>query len=154
MTTKPTHSRSAKITVLLVDDQPAILAEMKNIVDNTGIAEVIGTETNGPAALLSAAETLPDLVMLDVSLSEMNGFDIARRLVKTRQEVRILAISAYDDDLYVRGMLAAGARGYLLKEHVSNEIKNAIITTMAGGRWIGRGLTCPPGMAEAPDSAD
>ena len=131
---------AAKFTIMLVDDQPAILAGLKELIESTGIAEVIATETKAAAALLSALIHRPDIVMLDVSFPEVTGIDIARDLVEKWQDIRILAVSAHDNELYVRSMFDAGACGYMLKDHAPSEMKYAIQAIMDGSKWIGQGL--------------
>lgn len=129
------------ISIMLVDDQPAILKGLEKVVNSTGIACVVATETNGPDALASAAKYRPDMIMLDVSMPEMNGIDVAKELVGKYENVRILAISAHGSSIYVRGMLNAGANGYMLKDNASAEMKNAIQTIMKGAKWLGRGVS-------------
>ena len=126
---------------MIVDDQPAIIQGLKSLIDDAGIAQVVKTETDGKSALASAIRYRPDLVLVDVSMPDMNGIEIVRNLKKNWQDVNVLAISAHANDLYVRGMLDAGARGYLLKDHAPNELCSAIDSVMQGNLWIGTGLS-------------
>ena len=126
---------------MLIDDQPAILAGMTTLVEETGIAQVIATETNGDSAIKIALEQKPDLILLDVSLGKVSGVDIARRLKEKWQDARVLAVSAHPNSVYVRSMINAGASGYMLKDNGPREIVNAITTIMQGGQWIGEGLS-------------
>ncbi len=128
-------------TLLLVDDQPAVLAGMANLVESSGIAEVIATETDGDAAIEIAVERKPDLVLLDVSLGGVSGVDVARKLKARWPQSRILAVSAHADSVYVRSMMGAGASGYMLKDRGPQEIVDAINAIMNGGQWIGEGLS-------------
>ncbi len=128
-------------SVMLVDDQPAILAGMTTLVESTGIARVVATESDGDEAIETALAQRPDLILLDVSLGSVSGVDIARRLIQRWPEARVLAVSAHADSVYVRGMINAGASGYMLKDHGPQEIARAIETIMGGGRWIGEGLS-------------
>ena len=128
-------------SIMLVDDQPAILAGMTTLVDDTGIAEVVAAECDGEAAIRTALELRPDLILMDVSLGGVSGADLARRLKAQWPGARLLAMSAHADPVYVRGMMAAGASGYMLKDRGPQEIADAIDTIMGGGRWIGEGLS-------------
>ena len=127
-------------SIMLVDDQPAILAGLTALVEGTGIAHVVATETEGEAAIDSAIEHQPDLILLDVSLGKESGVEVARNLIARWREARVLAVSAHNDSVYVRGMLNAGASGYMLKDNGPREIVDAINTIMNGGQWIGEGL--------------
>ena len=131
-------------SIMLVDDQPAILAGMASLVESTGIARVVATESDGDAAIETALELKPDLVLLDVSLGSVSGVDIAQKLISRWPEARVLAVSAHANSVYVRGMIKAGASGYMLKDNGPREISDAINTIMGGGQWIGEGLSPDP----------
>ncbi len=131
-------------SIMLIDDQPAILAGLVTLVESTGIAEVIATETNGDAAIDIALDRRPDLILLDVSLGKVSGVDIARKLKQKWPGARVLAVSAHANSVYVRGMINAGANGYMLKDNGPQEIVNAITTIMQGEQWIGAGLSFDP----------
>lgn len=132
------------ISIMLVDDQPAILAGLTTLVESTGIAQVVATETDGDAAISTALTQEPDLILLDVSLGGVSGVDIAHRLFQQWPDARVLAVSAHADSVYVRGMLNAGARGYMLKDRGPEELVDAINVIMDGGQWIGEGLAFQP----------
>lgn len=131
-------------SIMLVDDQPAILAGLATLVESTGIAQVVATETDGDAAIDIAVERKPDLILLDVSLGKVSGVDIARQLKEKWQDARVLAVSAHANSVYVRSMINAGANGYMLKDNGPREMVNAITTIMQGGQWIGEGLSFDP----------
>lgn len=131
-------------SVMLVDDQPAILAGLVTLVENTGIAQVVATETDGETAISTALEQRPDLILLDVSLGTTSGVDIARKPKRKWQDARLLAVSAHANSVYVRGMINAGASGYMLRDNGPGEILDAIMTIMQGGQWIGTGLSVDP----------
>lgn len=131
-------------SVMLVDDQPAILAGLVTLVENTGIAQVVATETDGETAISTALEQRPDLILLDVSLGTTSGVDIARKPKRKWQDARLPAVSAHANSVYVRGMINAGASGYMLKDNGPGEILDAIMTIMQGGQWIGTGLSVDP----------
>jgi len=131
-------------SIMLVDDQPAVLAGLATLVENTGIAQVVATETDGETAISTALEQKPDLILLAVSLGKTSGVDIARKLKQKWQDARLLAVSAHANSVYVRGMINAGASGYMLKDNGPGEILDAIMTIMQGGQWIGTGLSLDP----------
>lgn len=131
-------------SVVLIDDQPAILAGLTAMVEGTGIARVTGSETDGDRGIETALEQRPDLVFLDVSLGKASGIDVARKLLERWPEARILAVSAHGDSVYVRGMFNAGANGYMLKDKGPGEVSRAITTIMEGGQWLSEGLTYAP----------
>lgn len=129
---------------MILDDQPAILQGLKELVEKTGLGRVVATETNGHEALVSVQKHHPDLILVDVSMPEMSGIEFARHLKDRREDTKILAVSAYANDVYVRSMFNAGANGYLLKDNVATELVSAVRTIIDGGRWISEGLTEDP----------
>lgn len=128
------------IKVMIVDDQPVVINELTHLIEDSWTARVVDTAVDGKAAIPSALKKRPDLILLDVSLPDMNGIEIARELKSAWPEVKILAISAYPDSLYVDSMLDAGALGYLLKDNVQDEQVNAIQSISIGKQWLGKGL--------------
>jgi DNA-binding NarL/FixJ family response regulator len=129
---------------MLVDDQSAILAGLTSLVEGTGFANVVATETDADAAISTALDKRPDLILLDVSLGGVSGVDVAHKLFQQWPDARVLAVSAHADAVYVRGMLNAGASGYMLKDNGPGEIVDAIKTIMDDGQWIGEGLAFNP----------
>lgn len=128
------------ITIMLVDDQPAMLTGMKSLVEKTPLAQVVASVSDPGEVVSTALDLRPDLVLLDVSLGRISGIDITRDLLAAWPDARVLAVSAHADSVYVRGMLDAGARGYLLKDHLAGEVGPAIDKVLAGGAWLGEGL--------------
>ena len=131
-------------SIMLVDDQPAILLGLAALIEGTGIARVIATESDGDSAVSTAIDHKPDLILLDVSLGRESGVDVASKLFAEWKDARVLAVSAHADSVYVRRMLNAGVHGYMLKDNGPKEIFNAITTIMNGGQWIGEGLAVNP----------
>ncbi|MCP4984145.1 MAG: response regulator transcription factor [Gammaproteobacteria bacterium] len=128
-------------SIMLVDDQLAILEGLATLIDNTGIAKVVATESDGDSAISSAIKHKPDLILLDASMGKVSGIDIARKLFKLWQDARVLAVSAHSDSVYVRYMLNVGASGFMLKDNGPEEMIDAITMIMDGGQWIGAGLS-------------
>lgn len=129
-------SAPVKIRVMVVDDQPAMIQFLGKLVDSSTIAEVVATATSGKLALQTVSAHRPDLVLLDVSMPEMSGAQTARLLKHDYPELKILAVSAYNNQIYISEMLSAGASGYLLKDVANSELSNAMATLHQGGRWI------------------
>lgn len=126
--------------LMIVDDQLPIIMGLKAWIEEQSIARVVATETEGNAAIESAMLHRPDVILLDVSIPDMNGIQIARKLIKLWPEVVILAISAHSNEVYVRSMVDTGVRGYVLKDHVPTELKEALQSVLRGDIWIGRDL--------------
>ena len=114
------------IRVLLADDHPVVRQGIRALIEGSPDIVVVGEADNG-LDVLSLVETIrPDLVVLDIEMPQMSGIEVARRLKAQRAPVHILALSAYDDAVYVRNLLNCGVAGYLTKEEAPENIVEAI----------------------------
>lgn len=127
------------IRVLLADDHPMLRRGMRALLEKAGDIEVVGEAADGREALELVEELPADVLLLDVEMPEMDGMQVAREINKNEIPVRILALSAYDDNQYVLGMLACGAAGYLTKDEAPGLVVTAI-RRVAGGEegWLSR----------------
>ena len=125
-----------KLRVFLADDHMVVREGLKSLVNAQPDMHVVGEADNGAAAWRAACELAPDVVVMDVSMPEMNGAEATERLRLECPQVRILALTVYEDKSYVRQMLDAGASGYVLKRAVTDELVRAIRTVAAGGSYV------------------
>lgn len=122
-----------KIRLLIVDDQVLFLESLSTFLRNyADDIEVVGLAKNGREAVDMAATLHPDIVLMDVHMPMMDGVEATRRLIEARPGVRILILSTYDEDEYVRSALKLGASGYLLKDISPTELI-ASIRALKGG---------------------
>jgi DNA-binding NarL/FixJ family response regulator len=122
-----------KIRVLIADDQSLFLESLATFLKNYAEdIDVVGLARNGAEALEMAAQLHPDIVLMDVHMPVMNGVEATDRLIKSHPGVKILILSTYDEDEYVRKALGLGAAGYLLKDISPTELI-ASIRALKGG---------------------
>ena len=124
------------IRVALADDHPVVLAGIRTLLQAAPEIELVGEATTGSEALHLITATNPDVAVIDISLPELNGLDLARRLAETCPAVRLLALTVHEDRAYVRPLLEAGARGYLLKRSAAEDLVRAIRAVAAGGVYL------------------
>src|ERR1019366_5063521 len=105
-----------RIRILLADDHAVVRHGFKMILSAQPDMEIVGEAGNGREAVDLAAELRPDVVVMDVAMPELNGIEATRRLTAANPHARVLALSMHKDSVYVREILRAGARGYLLKD--------------------------------------
>ncbi len=117
---------SPKIRVLLADDHPALRMGLRVLLDRASDIEVVGEADDGDAVLTLIETLRPDVVVLDCQLPGRDGVSVASEIRRRGGVVRVLALSAYDDDRYLAGMWAAGAVGYLLKNEAPGQIVSAV----------------------------
>lgn len=111
--------------ILLVDDHKMMRDGLRAVLEKAGL-EVVGEAATGREAVALAHSLLPDIVVMDISMPDLNGIDATKRLVSERPSIKILALSMHADRRYVIAMFAAGAAGYLLKNSAAEELIQAI----------------------------
>lgn len=127
------------IKVLIADDHPIVCKGIRNLLEPAADVTVIGEAHSGAEALRLVQSLKPDLVLLDVELSDMSGIDVIRQLNEDKISVRILGLSSYDDREFISQLLALGASGYLLKDEIPEQIIEAIRGVARGETgWVSR----------------
>ncbi|MDF2182078.1 response regulator transcription factor [Neptuniibacter sp. CAU 1671] len=129
------------IRVLLVDDHPLVLDGIEARLAQEPSVEVIGTANNGEQALALAAELKPDVVLMDISMPVMNGFEATERFREQMPDIRVLILSMHDDREYIMKLVRCGASGYVLKDVSSRELIHAIQTVSTGASYFSSGVS-------------
>lgn len=137
------------IRVIVVDDHPGVRAGIRSLLSRAEGIDVVAEAGDGIAAVEAADQTAHDVVLLDVELPKMRGDEVAREILAHHPDSRILAVSTYDDQQYIRRMLANGASGYITKDEVPNLLLNAIRGVAAGDHgWVSRRVVRQTGPLE------
>lgn len=125
-----------KIRVLLADDHALVRQGFRLILSAQPDIEIVGEAGNGRETLELVEELRPDVVVMDVAMPEMNGIEATRRLTALSPRTRVLALSMHKDSVYVREILRAGARGYLLKDAIDRDLVAAVRAVAAGEGYL------------------
>lgn len=125
-----------KIRVLLADDHSVVRNGFRRILADQPDMEVIGEAADGRQAVEMVARLAPDILVMDVTMPHLNGIEATRQIIKSGARTRVLALSMQKDGVYVREMLRAGARGYLLKECTESDLLSAVRAVAAGKAWL------------------
>jgi DNA-binding NarL/FixJ family response regulator len=123
---------SQVISVLVVDDHALHRDGTRHILEQHQDLEVVGDADSGEKALALIRQLNPDVVLMDIRLPGMNGIEATRRIRKDHPDVRVLMVTAHDDDEYVRGAMEAGAAGYLSKTAPGRKLVEAVRAIAAG----------------------
>jgi DNA-binding NarL/FixJ family response regulator len=123
----------SKISVLLAEDHETVRQGLKLLIDRQPDMEVIGEAGDGRAAVECAGTLHPNVVVVDISMPEMNGLAATRAIRAASPSTAVVALTRYGDDAYVQELLKAGALGYVLKQSPSGELVDAV-RAAAGGR--------------------
>lgn len=122
------------LRVLIVDDHEVLRAGTRQVLEAFDDIVVVGEADDGTAAIAMIDGVSPNVVLIDVRLPDQSGIDVARQLTLTHPDVRVVILSAFDDDAFVHAALDAGAAGYLLKTMPRGELVGAV-------RAAGQGTT-------------
>lgn len=104
------------MNVLLADDDPVVTASLKIILEATGEVAVLGIGNSGKEAIELFREIQPDILLMDIRMGEMTGISAAKTILSEFPEARILFLTTFSDDDYIRDALKIGAKGYILKQ--------------------------------------
>lgn len=133
---QPNEAIAGLIRVFLVDDHPILRSGLKALVDSHRDMAVVGEAADGLAALSAVASLRPDVVVMDLSMPKLGGAEATERLRATFPDVKVLALTAYEERGYVQLLMAAGASGYVLKRAAADELVRAIRAIAAGGIYL------------------
>jgi DNA-binding NarL/FixJ family response regulator len=125
-----------KARVLLADDHAVVRVGIRNALEELPELDIAGEVGDGPALFAALAQAQPDCVLIDVTMPDFEPVAAIRRIRALYPDMKILVVSAYDDDAYVQGLLRAGVDGYHLKDQPLSDLRLAVQRVLAGERWI------------------
>ncbi len=126
----------SNIRVLLADDHAIVRAGIRNTIEEIPGLEVADEVGSGPQVLAVLEREHIDCLLIDVTMPEFEPILAIRQIRERYPEMKILVVSAYDDDIYVQGLLSAGVNGYHLKDQPLNDLKLALQRVLAGELWL------------------
>lgn len=129
------------ITVLLADDHAMLRDGLRLILTTQPDIRVVAAVGDGRSAVQQAQESLPDVVVLDIAMPELNGIEAARQIAAALPDTKIVMLTMYGTREHIFRALRAGARGYLLKESAGAEIIEAVRAVDAGQHYLSRSVT-------------
>jgi DNA-binding NarL/FixJ family response regulator len=125
-----------KIRIVLADDHPIVLDGLRNLIRAEPDFALVGEAASGLSALKIIREQRPDVAVLDISMPELNGILLSRRLASEMPALRLLVLTLHEDRAYLNQALEAGVRGYVLKRSAVENLVQAIRAVMVGGLYI------------------
>lgn len=131
----------SKIRVLIADDHATIRDALKLLVTSQSDMECVGEAGDGRVAVKQACELLPDVVMMDVSMPEMNGLKATERIKQACPQVKVLMLTRHTEEGYLQELIRAGASEYALKQSPSKELLHALRAVAAGNSYLDQTLT-------------
>jgi DNA-binding NarL/FixJ family response regulator len=129
------------INVMLVDDHRMVSEALSALLSKESDMEVVAIADNGREAVRVAKEVMPDVIVMDLAMPEMNGLDACRNIISESPECRVIALSMHSDRRYVVEALKSGARGYILKESAFTALAGAIRGVMDDNGYLDPKIT-------------
>ena len=133
---KENKTKENKTQVLIVDDHPVIRDGLVTIVNHEQDFNVCGQADDAPEALKVIAELKPDVAVVDISLKSSNGIELTKSIKARYPKLSVIVLSLHDESIYAERALRAGARAYLMKEAVSENIVKAIRAVLSGEIYV------------------
>ena len=130
-----------KLRILLADDHKVVRDGLRLLIDGQRDMRVVGEAGNGQEALRQARDLKPDVVVMDLSMPELNGLQATERLKAERPEIKVVALTVHEDPSYLLQLCQAGAAGYVLKRSAGDDLIQAIRTAASGGLHFDSTLT-------------
>ena len=132
---------SRTLRILVADDHAVVRQGLKLLINSQPDMTVVGEAADGAAVLEQAAAVEPDIVVMDLSMPDMNGLVATRALKEARPSVEVVALTRHDDETFLQEVLRAGASGYVLKQSNPVEFLQAIRAVAAGGVYLDPAMT-------------
>jgi two-component system NarL family response regulator len=124
------------IRVMLVDDHVMLREALRLMLEQDGTLQVVAEASDGETALKQVEDALPDVVVMDIAMPGLSGFETTKRLLARHADIKVLALSTYLDPRVIRQMLEQGAHGYVAKSAVALELKQGIHTVFGGRSFL------------------
>jgi DNA-binding NarL/FixJ family response regulator len=136
----PTNAEN-KIRVLLAEDHTLVRQGFRRILEDDPRITVVGEASTGLAALQLVKELKPEVVVMDLSMPELGGLEASAEILKELPDTKILILSMYSNDAYVRKAFEIGAKGYILKNAIEVDLTRAVIALAEGGAYMSPGVS-------------
>lgn len=153
-----------KTRILIADDHDVVRSGLRVLLTSFPDFTVVGEAADGEEAVRLAAERKPDVILMDISMPHLDGIEATTRIIEDQPDARIVILSVHEDEEYVKRILKAGARGYVLKNARRKEIAQAIRSALSGERFFSPGISrlivngyiknsaAPPSSPQQPDT--
>ena len=128
--------KNGKLRILLAEDHETVREGLKLIVNAQPDMEVVAEAGDGNSAVSQAEQYLPDIVLMDISMPQLNGLKAAEKLKRCCPDVKIITLTRHKDDGYLQQVLRAGVSGYVLKQSPPAELLHAIRAVANGGKYL------------------
>jgi DNA-binding NarL/FixJ family response regulator len=137
---KQDKTNESKTQVLIVDDHPVVREGLATIINHERDLNVCGEAEDAYQALKAVTELKPDVVVIDISLKNSDGIELTKSIMAEHPKLSVIVLSVHDESLYAERALLAGAKAYLMKDAVSENIVKAIHTVLSGEIYVSKAV--------------
>jgi DNA-binding NarL/FixJ family response regulator len=137
----PARRRLTKVRIFLADDHVIFSEALRISLAQTGHFEIVGTASDGREALEQIGQLKPEIAVLDISMPGLDGIELTRQIVRYYKETRVILLSSYDDDQYVKSAVNAGVKGYVLKTAAHQSLVDAVDAVTRGEFYLSPQIT-------------
>jgi two-component system, NarL family, response regulator LiaR len=139
--TAPECDQSEKIRIVLADDHPLLRQALRKVLEKEPDIEVIAEASDGEEAVSVATELVPDLVIMDISMPNLNGLEATKQIKARCPAIGVLVLTVHSDSEHILGILQAGAGGYLTKSVYGDEVIHAVRALVCGETVLARSVS-------------
>lgn len=136
-----TDTRGNRIRILLAEDHLIVRQGLQSLLEKEPDLEIVGQAETGREAVRQAGELLPDVIVMDLTMPELNGMEATRRILADHPGLHVIVLTMHSDKRFISEVLKGGAKGYLLKEAAADELVTAIRAVAGGGFYLCRAIT-------------
>jgi len=129
------------IKVLIADDHEVVREGIKRILDEDSQVEIVGQVSDGRTLLSEIPKLKPDVIVMDITMPDMNGIEATRRIERDYPKVKVLGLSMHSNRRHIKEMFEAGAHGYLIKNSSLQELRDAVHAVVQGQKFLSSQIT-------------
>ncbi|QOD62302.1 response regulator transcription factor [Polaribacter haliotis] len=133
-------NKTNEIKIILVDDHNLLRDGLRNIIEKKANLHVIGEASNGRDAVKICSKLLPDIVLIDIAMPDLNGMEATKQILKAHPKTKVIGLSMHSSKQFIQGMFNAGAFGYLLKDGDAKELIVGIKTVMENRKYLSKDI--------------
>lgn len=122
--------------ILIADDHPVFRKGLRLLLEEEEDIEVVGEAGDGREAIAQASELLPDVIVMDITMPDLNGIEACRKIISSSPKTKVMALSIHTGERFVGDMLSAGATGYVIKESAPEDLVDGVRTVMRGEVYL------------------
>ncbi len=130
-----------KLRILIAEDHVSVREGFRFIIESQADMEVVGEAGDGHAAIEMAGELKPDIVLMDISMPNLNGLKATAKLKRVAPEIKIITLTRHTDSVFLQELLQAGVSGYVLKQSAADEIIRAVRAVAEGNSYLDPAIT-------------